>query len=47
MRKQKNYDKTMLKLLENGKSLKELSREYGVSTQSIGAKKKNNFFTND
>ena len=36
MRKQKNYDnvfkQTILKLHENGKSLKELSREYGVST---------------
>ena len=44
MRKQKNYDKvfkqTILKLHENGKSLKELSREYGVSTQSIGGWKK-------
>ena len=41
MRKQKNYDKVfkqmILKLNENGKSLKELLREYGVSTQSIGA----------
>ena len=44
MRKQKNYDnvfkQTILKLHENGKSLKELSREYLVSTQSIGAWKK-------
>ena len=44
MRKQKNYDKvfkeTILKLHENGKSLKELSREYGVSTQSIGSWKR-------
>ena len=44
MRKQKNYDKvfkqTILKLHENGKSLKELSREYHVPTQSIGAWKK-------
>lgn len=40
MRKQKNYDKvfkqTILKLYENGKSLKGLSREYFVPTQSIG-----------
>ena len=44
MKKIKNYDnvfkQTILKLHENGKSLKELSREYGVSTQSIGAWKK-------
>ena len=37
MKKIKNYDnvfkQTILKLHENGKSLKELSREYGVSTQ--------------
>ena len=41
MRKPKNYDKvfiqTIPKLHENGKSLKELSREYGVNTQSIGS----------
>jgi transposase-like protein len=40
MRKQKNYDKifkqTILELYENRKSLKELSREYSVNTQSIG-----------
>ena len=44
MRKQKNYDKVskqmVVKLHGNGKSLKELSRECGVSTQSIGAWKK-------
>ncbi len=36
VKKIKNYDnvfkQTILKLDENGKSLKELSREYGVST---------------
>lgn len=45
MKKIKNYDKvfkqTILKLHENGKSLKELSREYGVSTQSISTWKRN------
>ncbi len=44
MRKQKNYDnvfkQTILKLHENVKNLKELSREYLVPTQSIGAWKK-------
>ena len=44
MRKQKNYDnvfkQTKLKLHENGKSLKELTREYLVSTKSKGAWKK-------
>ena len=41
MKKIKNYDnvfkQTILKLHENGKSLKELSREYGISKQSIGS----------
>ena len=44
MRKQKDYTnvfkQTILKLHENGKSLKELSREYFVPTQSIGSWKK-------
>lgn len=45
MKKIKNYDnvfkQTILKLHENGKSLKELSREYGVSIQSISTWKRN------
>lgn len=45
MKKIRKYDKvfkqTILKLHDNGKSLKELSREYGVSVQSIGTWKRN------
>ena len=37
--KQKNYGKTILKLYGNVKSLKELLCEYGVSIQSIGVLK--------
>jgi len=35
------FKQTILKLHESGKSLKELSSKYGVSTQSIGSWKRN------